>query len=150
MKLSGYHNTISSYKTFISDFWFQWPNVRSILWPPHCKAMGEKSNRSFTMNWVVLGYCWWYSRKFWSMTFIKAIRGHMTLSEVTNRFLLISHDSKELQTWAWSHWACLVKTHCLICNMTYLGQHVTFVWLWPEVEHWPFRLRSPGTCFDGP
>ena len=35
MKLSGYHKTISSYKTLIFDFWFRWPKVRSILWPTH-------------------------------------------------------------------------------------------------------------------
>ena len=59
------------------------------------------------------------------VTFIKVIWGRMTPSEVTNRFLLIIHDWKELQTRAWSHCDRLVKTHRLICNMTYLGRHVT-------------------------
>ena len=102
------------------------------------------------IKWVILGYCWWYSCKFCLVTFIKVIWGEMTSSEVTNIFLLISHAWKKLQTWAWSHWACLVKTHRLICNMTYLGQHMTFVWPWPEVQHWPYPLRSLGTCFDAP
>ena len=54
-------------------------------------------------------------------------RRHLGSTEVTNRLLLISHDWKELQTWALSHCACLVKTHRLTCNMTYLGQHVTSI-----------------------
>ena len=51
--------------------------------------------------------------------------GHLVSLEVTNRFLLITHDWNELETWAWSHCVCLVTTHRLICNRNYLGQHVT-------------------------
>ena len=47
MELSGQHKAISSYKTYIFDFWFQWLKVRSILWPPHYKAIKEKLNRSY-------------------------------------------------------------------------------------------------------
>ena len=50
MKLSGYHKTISSYETYILDFWFGWPKVRSILWPSHYKAMGEKLNPFYTLQ----------------------------------------------------------------------------------------------------
>ena len=53
------------------------------------------------------------------------IWGRMTSSEVTNSFLLIIHDWKELQTWAGLHCVRVVKTHRLIRNMTYLGQQVT-------------------------
>ena len=51
--------------------------------------------------------------------------GHMTSSEVTNRFWLITNDWKELQAWAWSHCACIVKMNRLICNMRYSDQHLT-------------------------
>ena len=63
-------------------------------------------------------------------------RRHLGSTEVTNRLLLISHDWKELQTWALSHCACLVKTHRLICNTTYLGQHVTSIdlHLWSNIN----------------
>ena len=80
---------------------------------------------NFIMKWVALGYFSWFMSKFWSMTFIKVIWGRMTSSEITNRFLLIIHEWEELQTREWSHCVRLVKTHRLICNMTYLGQHVT-------------------------
>ena len=46
-------------------------------------------------------------------------KGHLRSSEVANTFLSITFDKKELQPCAWSHCVCLVKTHWLICNMTY-------------------------------
>ena len=79
---------------------------------------------NFIKIWVLLCYWSWSSSKFWSVTFIKVIWGRMTSSEVTNRLLLIIHEWKQLQIRAWSHCVSLVKTHRLICNMTYLGQHV--------------------------
>ena len=49
----------------------------------------------------------------------------MTSSEVKNKLLLTIQELKELQTQAWSHCVPLAKTHRLIRNMTFLGQHVT-------------------------
>ena len=43
MKLSEYDEVISAYKTYILDFWYRWPQVRSFLRPPHYKSMGKKS-----------------------------------------------------------------------------------------------------------
>ena len=43
MKLSEYDELISAYKTYISDFWYRWPQVVSFLRPPHYKSMGKKS-----------------------------------------------------------------------------------------------------------
>ena len=43
MKVSVYDEVISAYKTYISDFWYRWPQVRSFLRPPHYKSMGKKS-----------------------------------------------------------------------------------------------------------
>ena len=59
--------------------------------------------------------------QFWLVTFIQVTWGQMTSSEVANSFLLVIHDWKELQTRAWPHRARLVKTHRLICSMTYLS-----------------------------
>ena len=44
------------------------------------------------------------------------------------RFLPITFDRNELETWGWCHSVCLVKAHRLICNMTYLGHTVTLTW----------------------
>ena len=52
-------------------------------------------------------------------------KGHMVSPEVTNAFLPITHDRKGLETRAWSQCVRLIKTHRLICDMTYLGNHVT-------------------------
>ena len=46
------------------------------------------------------------------------IRGHQQVFANNSRL-------KQLQIWAWSHCARLVKTHRLVCNMTYLAQPVT-------------------------
>ena len=43
MKLSEYDEVTSAYKTYISDFLYRWPKVRSFLRPPHYKSMGKKS-----------------------------------------------------------------------------------------------------------
>ena len=65
-------------------------------------------------------------------------RGHLGSTEVTNRFLLITYDWKELQTWTWSHCACLVEPHRLVSNMTYLGQRVTLTW--GQILTRPFKV----------
>ena len=46
-KLSGVGKGVNAYKTFISEFWFRWPEVRSILKPHHYKAMGKWSYAVF-------------------------------------------------------------------------------------------------------
>ena len=43
MKRLEYDEVISAYKTYILDFWYRWPQVRSFLRPPHYKSMGKKS-----------------------------------------------------------------------------------------------------------
>ena len=47
------------------------------------------------------------------------------VTEVTNRFLQITWDWEELETWKWSQCVCLVNTLRLICN---LRQAVTLTW----------------------
>ena len=48
--------------------------------------------------------------------------------KVNNRFLRITFDPKEIETWEWSHCISLIEAHWYICNMTYLGHHVTLTW----------------------
>ena len=48
-KPSVFHKMIDSYNLYISDFWYLWPEVRSISWPHHYKSMGKNSNRSYWM-----------------------------------------------------------------------------------------------------
>ena len=47
------------------------------------------------------------------------------VTEVTNRFLQITWDWEELETWKWSQCVCFVNTLRLICH---LGQAVTLTW----------------------
>ena len=46
MKLSGLSEGDSIDKTYISEFWYLWPEVRSISRPHHYKSMGEISTCS--------------------------------------------------------------------------------------------------------
>ena len=55
----------------------------------------------------------------------KVIRGHLSSPTV---FLQITFDSEEIETCERSHCVSLIKTLRFICNMTYLGHHVTLTW----------------------
>ena len=99
---------------------------RSIFWHPHYKSLGEKPNPSYKHQ-VRLFYHELNRVRLLLMHQVLILvsnihRGHLGSPKVTNRFLLITYD---LEIWVWSHSACLVTMHRLICDMTYLGQHVT-------------------------
>ena len=73
-------------------------------------------------------------------------RAHLGSPEVTNMFLLITHD--------WKSWGreCslivfvrLVTTHWLICNMTCVSHHVALSWCW-QMLTWQMLLTSRSSC----
>ena len=83
MKLSEYDEVISAYKTYISDFWNRWPQVRSFLRPPHYKSMGKKSTLLYLLwrkrFWVEsyrIGQLWTIREKIALPTPPKVIWGH--------------------------------------------------------------------------
>ena len=41
LKLSEIDKSNSVYKVYISEFWYLWPKVGSILWSLYYKSMGE-------------------------------------------------------------------------------------------------------------
>ena len=49
-------------------------------------------------------------------------------SWVAIRFLPITFDRNELETWGWCHRVRLVQAHRPTCNMTYLDHTVTLTW----------------------
>ena len=77
--------------------------------------------------------------------------GHMTSSymmssHVTKTSTSITPHRIEVEPLVRSHCVCLVKTHKLICNMTYLG-HPDLGWgrlTWPKVKFsdWPFGVKT--------
>ena len=114
---------------YILEFSCWWPQVRSILWPPHYKAMGEKSKPSFwhhSCSACTQSSCF---RLFLMTQFVILTsdprKGQMRSPEVTHSFLLITFDRKEIKTCKWSHRVRLVKALRLICSMTYFGHQVT-------------------------
>ena len=157
LKLGGWCKGMSAYNLYISDFSYWWPKVRSILRPCHYKAMGEKPNPSLTHQARLFYHKLSYVRVLLMIQvqiligdLHRVTWGHMTSSEVTNRFWLITNDWKELQAWAWSHCACIVKTNRLICNMSHLGQHLTSGDLDLRSNIDLTLLRSPCIWFDAP
>ena len=73
---------------------------------------------------------------------VTVIWGHPESPDLTNQFLLIICDSKEIEAWEYfRRCICLVKTHRSICKMTYLLRLGT-TWPWPEAKfcRWPFKV----------
>ena len=46
LKLAVYSKGIGVWNFYISDFWYRWPKVISISWPPHYKSMVKKLGTS--------------------------------------------------------------------------------------------------------
>ena len=95
-------------------------------------SMGKISTTSFSHQNISIHWewCWLRSSVMTQATvFIgdppKVIWGHLRPPTV---FLRITFDPKAIETWEWSHCVSLIKTHRYICNMTYLGHHVTLTW----------------------
>ena len=133
MKLSEYDEVISAYKTYILDFWYRWPQVRSFLRPPHYKSMGKKS----TLLYLLWRKRFWVESyrigQLWTIRVKNCItypsKGHLRSHEVINRHLPITLDQKEIETWDWCQYVCLGQANRVICNMTHFGHHVTLAWL---------------------
>ena len=108
----------------ISMTWGQVKILTSPLWVNGGKIeiLPNASVRcnSFRIH-VLLGHSWWPKVKCWPVTPLRSSE----VTEVTNRFLQITWDWEELETWKWSQCVCLVNTLRLICN---LGQAVTLTW----------------------
>ena len=133
MQLSEYDEVISAYKTYISDFLYRWPQVRSFLRPPHYKSMGKKSTPLYLLwrkpIWVELhriGQLWIIWVK---ICIAYPSKGHLRSPEVTNRHLPITFDQKEIETWDWCQYVRLTQVNPMICNMTHFGHQVTLAWL---------------------
>ena len=117
---------------YISDFSYRWPEVSSISWPLYYKSMEKYWNPSHSQNTLQKSRipsesC--YHRPFLTihMQFLigDPSEGHLRSPRVNNGFLPITGDRKEIETWEWSHCVCLIETHWFICNVTYLGHHMT-------------------------
>ena len=81
-----------------------------------------------TQNYNQIGYAWYPRRAVASFPVEKSSEVTLWRHWVAIRFLPITFDKNELDTWGWCHSVCLVKAHRLACNMTYLGHTVTFTW----------------------
>ena len=101
MKLSEYDKVINAYKTYISDFWYRWPQASSFLrTSPDYKSMGKKSTPLYLL-WCKLIWVESYSiGQSWTIRVKICIaypsKGHLWSPEVTNRNLSITFDRKEV------------------------------------------------------
>ena len=149
MKLSEYDELISAYKTYISDFWYRWPQVRSFLRPPHYKSMGKNSTPLYLLwrkpIWVEsyrIGQLWTIRVQ---ICIAYPSKGQLRSAEVTNRHLPISFAN--------NFWSKRDRDVGLVSvrsswpgesnDMQYdpfrssrdLGQ------TWPEVKLWPWPFK---------
>ena len=144
MKLSEYDEVISAYKTYILDFWYRWPQVRSFLRPPHYKSMGKKSTLLYLLwrkrFWVEsyrIGQLWTIRVKN-CMTYPS--KGHLRSPEVTNRHLPIPFDKRDRDMG-------LVSVRSSWPGKSSDMQYDPFRssrdlgLTWPEVKLWPWPLK---------
>ena len=126
---SELNKATSTYNLYILVFWYiddlgsgQDPDL-SIMsqWGKYWNTSQRISKVQFFQDHVLLGHSWWLKVKCWPVTPLRSSE----VTEVTNRFLQITWDWEELETWKWSQCVCLVNTLRLICN---LGQAVTLTW----------------------
>ena len=147
---SEYDEVISAYKTYILDFWYRWPQVRSFLRPPHYKSMGKKS----TLLYLLWRKRFWVESyrigQLWTIRVKNCItypsKGHLRSPEVTNRHLPITFDQKEIETWDWCQYVRLGQA-----NMQYDPLRSSRPWpTWPEVKLWPWPFKVIYIWFDAP
>ena len=135
LKLSAINIRTSIYETYISEFWYRWPKVRSILPPLHYKSMGEKwkapllkENHSKTLKHRVTSRLDTLSRNIQTSDPSACRQGHFRSWKVTSSFSAITFDRDQLERW--QHHRCVQADHTdrLICKMTFSDQVMTLTW----------------------
>ena len=68
-------------------------------------------------------------------------KGHLRSNEVIQRFLPITFNQIEIQTWKLYQHVCGVVTHRMIYSMTYLGESWLCLTLTSgQISNWPFGV----------
>ena len=121
-------------------FLYLWPKVRSVPWPLHYKTWGKIKMIIDTclrigtvqiyQKHAILEHPWW-SR---CVVYNSPLKGHLRPFETSNSISPITLHWKEIRRWGWLSFVCLIKTHRLMCNMTFFGRHVTLNW--SQIDLW--------------
>ena len=145
MKLSEYDELISAHKTYISDFWYRWPQVRSFSRLPHYKSMGKKSTPLYLLwrkhIWVEsyrIGQLWTIRVK---ICIAYPSKGHLRSPAVTNRHLTITFDQKEIETWDWCQYVRLGQGESNDIQYDPFRSSRDLGLTWPEVKLWPWPFK---------
>ena len=145
MKHSEYDEVISAYKTYILDFWYRWPQVRSFLRPPHYKSMAKKSTllyllwrKRFWVESYLIGQLWTIRVK---NCFTYPSKGHLRSPEVTNRHLPITFDQKEIETWDWCQYVLSWPGESNDVQYDPFRSSRDLGLTWPEVKLWPWPFK---------
>ena len=125
-------------------FFFLWPKVRSILWAPHYKAMGEKPNTSFTHQALLF----YHELSYVGVLLMIQVqilvsdldRGHLGSYDVIRSYQQALANTSRLK-----RATCMgVVSLCLYCHNEstdmqheLLGSTFDLRWPWPEVKYWP-------------
>ena len=78
------------------------------------------------MNWLI-----WNSRDDQGELANIILKGHQRTEVIRvykQVFLSLTLNWKDVERWWWLHYFCVIKTHRLICNVTYFDYYVTLTW----------------------
>ena len=81
-----------------------------------------------TQNHNQIGYAWYLRRAVASFSVERSSEVTLWRHRVAVRFLPITFNINELETWGWWHSVRLRHRHSVTCSMTYLGHTVTLTW----------------------
>ena len=146
---------ISTYKRYISGFSFHGPEVRLILRPNHYRTMGNvqvpfipkiRERLCYLyQDCLMPGHSRWPICRFDPLT---SPSGHYEVIWGQMRVLSLAFDRIEIEQWGLSQCVSRAETHRLICNITYLGHHVTSHDLDLRSNFGLDFLRSTYKCFN--
>ena len=104
-------------------WWYQGNIISKLTVPPICMRSAQ-----LTQNHNQTGFAWYPRRAVAAFPVERSSEVTLWRHRVAVRFLPITFDRNELETWGWCHSVSVVKAHRLICNMTYLSHTVTLTW----------------------
>ena len=135
LKLSAIDIRTSIYETYISEFRYRWPKVRSILRPLHYKSKEKNERRLFctktiqnTLKHRVTGIIDFLSRNIVTSDPSACHQGHGRSWKVTSSFSGVTLDIDQLERWKRHRCVQTDNTDRLICNMTFSDQVMTLTW----------------------
>ena len=148
MELSGVDKSTSTHKTLSSEFWFLWPEVRSVCDLTIIRQRKHVQCHLFRKyKWELDNYINIFLHHTTTLDDpctvltqwpLRVIQGHIR----SVAFLHLTSDWIEIKHWGRSHCISLAGTHRLIFSKTYLVHRWPYVTLiWGHILTWIFQCH---------